>query len=383
MEAFTSPSLSSFSSTSTPFPSTLKGCNTRTMATAALSPRLLRTPRTRHLLFRSYTTTRPRHLLSIADLTPHELTTLILSAYAHKSHPIPPSTQPLLGQTLALLFTKRSTRTRVSTEAALARLGAHPLFLSPGDIQLNVNETLRDTSTVISSMTSGIVARVDAHADVEEMAKWSGVPVLNALSDLAHPLQIIADFLTLYEVFGCSKQPTASNSTSSLGLEGLKLAWIGDTNNVLYDLALASAKLGCHLSIATPPGYTLPSRILKALHNTTASSSNLPTHTHDPLSAMHNADVILTDTWTSMGAESEKSRRLREFAGFQVTEELALRGGAREGWRFMHCLPRHAEEVSDEVFYGERSLVFPEAANRLWAAVAAVEGFVVRGGELG
>ncbi|KXL44620.1 hypothetical protein M433DRAFT_68097 [Acidomyces richmondensis BFW] len=347
-----------------------------------MGTRLLRNAHSLRVLSRSYTTTisSPRHLLSIADLTPHELTTLVLSAHTHKSHVDPLPTQPLRGQTLALLFTKRSTRTRVSTEAALARLGAHPLFLSPGDIQLNVNETLRDTSTVISSMTSGIVARVDAHADVEEMAKWSSVPVLNALSDLAHPLQIIADFLTLYEVFGSSKQPS-STTAPSLGLEGLRLAWIGDTNNVLYDLALASTKLGCHLSIATPPGYTLPPRILEALHATT--SSNLPTHTHDPLAALDHADVILTDTWISMGAESEKSRRLREFAGFQVTEELARKGGARNGWKFMHCLPRHAEEVNDEVFYGERSLVFPEAANRLWAAIAAVEGFVVRRGVLG
>lgn len=324
----------------------------------------------------------PRHLLSIADLSPQELTTLVRNGASHKQAiksgaPTPSSIKDkLLGQTVAMMFTKRSTRTRVSTEGAIARMGGNPMFLGSGDIQLGVNESLYDTSVVISSMVSAIVARVDGHNDVADLAKHSSVPVINALSDAFHPLQTIADYLTLHEAFPSS----ASSSNQSLGLEGLKIAWVGDANNVLFDLAIGAGKLGCSISVATPQGYEIPASFRSIIQS--SSPSNFLTETTSPEEAVKGADVIVTDTWVSMGQEEEKAQRLLAFEGFQVTKDLARRGGAKEGWKFMHCLPRKPEEVSDEVFYSPASLVWTEAENRLWAAVAALEGFVVNKGEI-
>jgi ornithine carbamoyltransferase len=254
------------------------------------------------------------------------------------------------------------------------------MFLGAQDIQLGVNESLYDTSVVVSSMVSAIVARVNAHEDIAALAQYSSVPVINALSDLYHPLQTIADYLTIHEAFVPS-----SATPSGLGLEGLKIAWVGDANNVLFDLALGAAKLGCDLSVATPKGYGIPQRIKDVIAATSpapGTAANFIFETNKPEEAVKNADVIVTDTWVSMGQEEEKAKRVREFDGFQVTAELARRGGAKEGWKFMHCLPRHPEEVSDEVFYSPASLVFQEAENRLWAALAALEGFVVNKGEI-
>ncbi|EEP81929.1 ornithine carbamoyltransferase [Uncinocarpus reesii 1704] len=336
----------------------------------------------------SHAPSTPRHLLSIADLTPTEFATLVRNAYAHKQA-IKSDAMPerllgsLSGKTVAMLFSKRSTRTRVSTEGAVVKMGGHPMFLGKDDIQLGVNESLYDTSVVISSMVSCIVARVGPHSDIANLAKDSSVPVINALCDTFHPLQAIADFLTIHETFA---SPSIANRThsSSLGLEGLKIAWVGDANNVLYDLAIAATKMGVNISVATPKGYEMPSQILELVQKAregVQSPGNL-TQTTVPEEAVKNADVIVTDTWISMGQESEKVKRLEAFKGFQVTSDLAKRGGAKEHWKFMHCLPRHPEEVSDEVFYGERSLVFPEAENRLWAAISALEGFVVNKGKI-
>lgn len=328
----------------------------------------------------------PRHLLSIADLTPHELTTLVRNAAKHKntikSSPTTPAAiqNSLLGKTIALMFSKRSTRTRVSMEGAIAHMGGHPLFLGAQDIQLGVNESLYDSSVVISSMTAAMVARVNAHADVADLAKHSSVPVINALSDLYHPLQTLADYLTLHEAFPSTQ---TDPSSSSVGLQGLKIAWVGDANNVLYDLAIGAAKLGCELAVATPSGYGIPDFMRDTIAASTTSGNGFNmAETTVPEEAVKNADVIVTDTWISMGQEGEQAARLKAFEGFVVTEELAKRGGAKEGWKFMHCLPRHPEEVSDEVFYSPRSLVFPEAENRLWSAIAALEGFVVNQGKI-
>jgi len=227
-----------------------------------------------------------------------------------------------------------------------------------------VNESLYDTSIVISSMTAAIVARVGPHSDVADLAKHSSVPVINALSDLYHPLQIIADFLTIAEV-------NLSSSTSSLGLEGLTLAWIGDANNVLYDLAIGAVKLGVNISVATPKGYEIPQQMRDVIAHAASTTPNAGKlfETNVPEEAIKGADILVTDTWVSMGQEEEKAKRLKAFEGFQITSELAKRGGAKENWAFMHCLPRHPEEVNDEVFYGPRSVVFREAENRLWAAI--------------
>jgi ornithine carbamoyltransferase len=317
----------------------------------------------------------PRHLLSVADLTLGELTTLVRNASSHKtsikSGSIPKTLlNSLTGKTVAMMFNKRSTRTRVSTEAAVAVMGGHAMFLGKDDIQLGVNESLHDTSLIISSMTSCMVARVGPHSDVAGLAKHSSVPVINALSNDYHPLQTIADFLTIHEAFPSSPSRSLL-STPSLGLEGLKIAWVGDSNNVLFDLAIGALKLGVDISVASPHGYTIPPTMLEIIQASAdgLSSPGKITQTSIPEEAIKNADVLVTDTWVSMGQEEETSKRLKAFAGYQITNELAKRGGAKEGWKFMHCLPRHPEEVADEVFYGPRSLVFQEGENRLWAAI--------------
>lgn len=226
-----------------------------------------------------------------------------------------------------------------------------------------MNESLHDTSVVISSMTSCMVARVGPHSDVATLAAHSSVPVINALSDDFHPLQSIADFLTIHEAF--------PSSSPNLGLSGLKIAWIGDSNNVLFDLAIAAVKCGATIAAASPEGYGIP-QPMRDLIASAAAAAPAPgrlVETTVPEEAVRDADILVTDTWISMGQEAETQKRIKAFEGFQITEELAKRGGAKEGWRFMHCLPRHKEEVDDEVFYGPRSLVFPEAENRLWAAL--------------
>lgn len=286
----------------------------------------------------------PRHLLSISDLLPSELTTLVRNASKYKtavkSSHVPPHLQNrLMAQTVAIMFTKRSTRTRVSTEGAITMMGGNPMFLGSQDIQLGVNESLYDTSVVISSMVSAIVARVNAHNDVANLAKHSSKPVINALSDLYHPLQTIADFQTLLEAFPNQQ----STGAESLGLEGLKIAWVGDANNVLFDLAIGAAKLGVEVAVATPKGYEIPG-FMRDIIKSTNPSFKL-TETTEPAEVVKNADVLVTDTWVSMGQEAEAKKRLRDFEGFQITKELAQRGGAKEGWKFMHCLPRHPEEV--------------------------------------
>ncbi|KAG8527954.1 uncharacterized protein KY384_006870 [Bacidia gigantensis] len=331
----------------------------------------------------------PRHFLSTADLSSTELTTLVRNAHAHKQS-IKAGAMPksllgaLSGKNIALMFNKRSTRTRVSSESAITMLQGHTMFLGKDDIQLGVNESLKDTAIVISSMVAAMVARVAAHADVADLATHSTVPVINALSDDFHPLQAIADCLTIYESFA-SNRTNARSSVPGLGLEGLKLAWVGDANNVLFDLAIASGKLGMDMAVATPNGYEIPHQMRENIvkGRGDARTQGSFTESQVPEEAVSDADVIVTDTWVSMGQEAEQQKRLAAFKGFQVTFDLAKRGKAKPGWKFMHCLPRHAEEVSDEVFYSPaRSLVFPEAENRLWAMLAVLEAFVVNHGKI-
>ncbi|KAK7608056.1 ornithine carbamoyl transferase precursor [Phyllosticta paracitricarpa] len=326
----------------------------------------------------------PRHLLSIADLTPEELTTLVRNALSYKRSikggSVPNSIRGALdGKTIAMTFSKRSTRTRISTEGAVVKMGGHPMFLGKEDIQLGVNESLYDTAVVMSSMVAGIFARVGPHSDVATLAKHSSVPVINALSDLYHPLQTIADFVTISENF------LYAPHSDSLDSAGLKLAWIGDANNVLFDLAIGAAKLGVDLAVATPKGYEIPSSIRDQIAEAAAgpgSGGGRLIETTSPSEAVAGANVLVTDTWVSMGQEAEAQKKMADFAGFQITEAMGREGGAKDNWKFMHCLPRHAEEVADEVFYGPRSLVFPEAENRLWAAISAIQAFIVNQGDI-
>ncbi|KAI9605895.1 hypothetical protein H4Q26_004265 [Puccinia striiformis f. sp. tritici PST-130] len=273
--------------------------------------------------------------------------------------------QKLDGKTIALIFGKRSTRTRVASESAPALVGGHPMFLSPADIHLGVNESLYDTAQVVSSRVDGIMARVGDHSEVEQKSRYywllaenSTVPVANALSSLCHPTQILADLVTLLE----SCFPHLSS------LSGLNVTWIGDLNNILNDMVVAYPRLGINLKIATPNGYPLDQ------HESCHRGGKL-VHVHDPLVAVQDADVSVTNTWISIGQESEMTKRLQDFSGFQITEELCKKGKAELDWKFMHCSPRHKEEVNDEVFYGPRSLVFSEAENRRWTILSVFQAY--------
>jgi ornithine carbamoyltransferase len=257
-----------------------------------------------------------------------------------------------------MIFQKRSTRTRVSSETGMSLLGGHALFLGPSDIQLGVNESMRDTSSVLSRFNDVILARVFGHKDVVELAKYSQVPVINALSDMHHPLQTLADLMTLQEHFGKEN------------LAGKTVAWVGDGNNVLHDLALGSAILGMNVNVATPTGYEMNAKILAQTKALAAQHGGLVKTTTVAAEAVKGSHVVVTDTWVSMGQEDEYAKRVKEFAGYQV--DLTLMSRADPSAVFLHCLPRHPEEVADEVFYSEKSLVFPEAENRMWTVMAVV-----------
>lgn len=243
------------------------------------------------------------------------------------------------------------------------------MFLSPADIQLGVNESLRDTATVVGSMVDGIMARVGDHSEVELLAQHSSVPVINALSSLYHPTQILADLVTLLESFFPHSRHLSS-------LNGLNVTWIGDANNILNDMIVTYPRLGINLKIATPQGYPLEPQVLDRLRDQKDDHrGGKLVHLHDPLAAVQDADVVVTDTWISMGQESEMAKRLNDFQGFQISEEMCRNGKAKADWKFMHCLPRHQEEVNDEVFYGPRSLVFPEAENRKWTILSVFQSY--------
>ncbi|KAI8873044.1 ornithine carbamoyltransferase [Ramicandelaber brevisporus] len=339
------------------------------------------------------------HLLSMRDLTTPQIVSLVNSSlklkhYAKNAGVTSAPSQPLKGQTLAVMFSKRSTRTRVSAESAMAYLGGHAMFLGSQDIQLGVNESLLDTAKVISSMVSGIMARVYKHEEVAELAKHSRVPVINALSDLYHPTQTLADLMTMHEAthadlvaqgkMGVDNHTDVYQVGIDQTLPGKKVAWIGDSNNILYDMLNAMPRLGVSVSIATPRGYQVPLELLEAAHKDASESKHGTSTTvevsHDPVQALEGADFIVTDTWVSMGQESEKAARLRDFAGFQVSNELIKKSNPSANWKFMHCLPRKQEEVTDEVFYNQRrSIVFEEAENRKWTIMAALQAMLVDG----
>ena len=258
-----------------------------------------------------------------------------------------------------MIFQKRSTRTRVSTETGMSLLGGHALFLGPSDIQLGVNESMKDTALVLSRFNSLVLARVYSHADILELAEHATVPVINALSDLHHPLQTLADLMALQNHFG------------SDSLRGKTLSWVGDGNNVLHDLMLGAAKIGMNVRIATPTGYEPNADILAKTQQLAKDNGTADVFsTTDASEAVTGADVIVTDTWVSMGQEEEYAKRVKEFDGYQVNAGLMRK--ANDGAVFLHCLPRHPEEVSDEVFYSPQSLVFPEAENRMWTVMAVM-----------
>lgn len=263
--------------------------------------------------------------------------------------------QPLKGKTIGLIFEKSSTRTRVSFEVGMFQLGGHALFLSKNDIQLGRGETISDTAQVLSRYLDGIMIRTFAHSNVTELAKYADIPVINGLSDDAHPCQVLADFQTVLEHKG--------------QLKGLKMAYIGDGNNMAHSLMIGAAKLGVHVSVASPEGYEPNSAIVEKAKSIAQGTGSQVVVTHSPEEAVKDADIIYTDVWASMGFEEEQQAREAAFADYQVNEELVK--GAKKDYIFLHCLPAHrGEEVSEGVIDGPNSAIFDQAENRLHAQKA-------------
>jgi ornithine carbamoyltransferase len=291
-----------------------------------------------------------KHLLSLKDYSRADIEEIFNLAREMKSRPRD-YRKALDGKTLAMIFQKPSTRTRVSFEVGMYQLGGHALFLGADAIQLNRGETVPDTARVLSRFVDGIMARVFAHQDIMDLARHATVPVINGLSDLLHPCQALAAYFTLLERRGT--------------LDGLKVAYVGDGNNVCHELMFGAVKLGMAMSVASPAGYEPKELIVKsAAREAQKSKSPLPEVMSDPREAVKGADVIYTDVWTSMGQEAESGARAQAFQGYVV--DPALMSHAKPDAVFMHCLPAHrGEEVAAEVMDGPQSVVFDEAESRL------------------
>ena len=290
-----------------------------------------------------------RHLASIHDLSVDEIKEIMALSTKIKAEP-ENYRQALAGQTLAMIFQKPSTRTRVSFQVGIYQLGGTGLSLGQKELQLGRGETVADTAQVLSRYVEGIMARVFSHDDIETLARFSTVPVINGLSDLLHPCQAICDFFTIEERFGSA--------------EGLKVTYVGDGNNVAHSLAYCAARMGSHLMIATPPGYEPDEAVIaQAQQDGEATGARIEV-LHDPDEAVSGAKVVYADVWTSMGQEEEARKRRRELATYQVNERLF--GLADDDAIFMHCLPAHrGEEVTDEIADHQRSVIFDQAENRL------------------
>jgi ornithine carbamoyltransferase len=261
----------------------------------------------------------------------------------------------LPGRTLGMIFQKPSTRTRVSFEVGIAQLGGTGLYLSAGDLQLGRGETLKDTATVLSRYLDAIMIRAFAQEDVEELARHASIPVINGLTDSAHPCQALADVMTIRERLGL--------------LAGVKLVYLGDGNNVCASLMVAAAKLGLNFRAATPKGYEPSAEAVEIAREAATESGATIELLADPREAAAGADVLYTDVWTSMGQEEERERRLRDLSGFGIDDELV--GLASEDAIVLHCLPAHyGEEITEDVLYGPQSAVWDQAENRLHAQKA-------------
>ncbi|MDR9853346.1 ornithine carbamoyltransferase [Paenibacillus sp. VCA1] len=297
-----------------------------------------------------------RDLLELDDYTTEEIQYLLdLAIELKRKQKNGEVYQPLKGKTIGLIFEKSSTRTRVSFEVGAFQLGAHALFLSKNDIQLGRGEIISDTAQVLSRYLDGIMIRTFGHQNVVDLAKYASVPVINGLSDSAHPCQVLADYQTILEHKG--------------KLKGLKLAYIGDGNNMAHSLMIGGAKLGVHVSVASPEGYEPDAEVVKASREIAKETGAEIVVTRSPQEAVKDADVIYTDVWASMGFEEEQKIREAAFKDFQVDEELAK--GAKSDYLFMHCLPAHrGEEVSEGVIDGKNSVIFDQAENRLHAQKA-------------
>jgi len=300
-----------------------------------------------------------KDLLSISDVA-DDLGSLLVHARRLKAERRRGSLKPSLrGMNLAMIFEKPSTRTRTSFEVAMNDLGGHALYLSSRDLQLGRGETIADTARVLSRYVDAIVFRAFRHTDMVELARWATVPVINALDDLEHPCQILADLLTLHERWQGK-------------FSGHRLAWVGDGNNVLHSLLLGAAAVGLGLAAAAPPGYEPRPDVVEAARALARRSNTDLVLTHDPRTAVRGADAVYTDVWVSMGDEAEQGAREAAFRGYRVDDDL-LRLAAPSAF-VLHDLPAHrGQEISDAVLDGPRAAVWDQAENRLHAQKAVLE----------
>jgi ornithine carbamoyltransferase len=294
-----------------------------------------------------------RDYLSISDFSSEEIRLLLDAAHELKKELKAGIPHPVLkGKTLGMIFTKASTRTRVSFEVGMYQLGGFALFLSAQDIQLRRGETIGDTARTLERYLDGIMIRTFDQADVDDLARYGSIPVINGLTDLMHPTQALADIMAIEEHQG--------------KLDGLKLAFIGDGNNVAHSLLQICAKVGMHMTIACPPGYEPDPEILAGARSDAAATGARLEVVADPFEAVAGADALYTDVWASMGQEAERAERIKIFSRYQVNAELL--GRAASGAVVLHCLPAHrGEEITDEVLDGPQSVAFDEAENRLHA----------------
>ena len=300
-----------------------------------------------------------KHLLKMLDLSTDEIIDILNLADQLKyelKHGIP---HPhLKGKTLGMIFQKASTRTRVSFETGMYQLGGQALFLSNRDLQIGRGEPIEDTARVLSRYLDGIMIRTFGHDKLVEFAKWADVPVINALTDLLHPCQVLADMLTIREHLGKN-------------LKGLKLAYIGDGNNMTNSLMYGCAKMGMTFAAATPKGYEPDAEVVKNAKADAKATGAKIVLTNDVKEAAKDADVLYTDVWVSMGEEEEREKRLKDLAGYQINKELLKKAGKRAV--VMHCLPAHrGEEITADVFEDNADVIFDEAENRLHAQKAVL-----------
>lgn len=306
-----------------------------------------------------------RHFLAISDYSSEEICYLLGLAARLKQEHISGGNKPILSnKNLGMVFQKPSLRTRVSFEVAMRHLGGHALYISPAEIGLGSRESIADISRVLSGYVDAVMARVFAHEHMLELARYSRVPVINGLSDYNHPCQAMADALTIQEHFGT--------------FSGLKLAYIGDGNNMAASLIHICAKLGMHFSIASPDGYDLKDAVVQTARTFAAETGSRLFLERRPEDAVQDADVVYTDTWTSMGQEEEAARREKAFSGYQINSRLLAK--AKPGAVVMHCLPAHrGQEITDEVADGPQSLIFQESENRLHAQKAILAHLLAPG----
>ena len=297
-----------------------------------------------------------KDFIDITDYSAEELRQLLDLAVRLKQEYQQGGNQPILkGKVLAMIFQKPSLRTRVSFDMGMRHLGGDALYLSPSEIGLGQRESIADVARVLSGMVQGIMARVFQHEHVLELAKWASIPVINGLSDASHPCQALADIMTVYEKFG--------------RIEGINVCYVGDGNNVAASLMQISSKLGANFTIATPEGYDLPEEVIQKIQPIARQSGSELKFLRDPHQAVRKADVIYTDTWTSMGQEAESANREKVFPPYQVNEQLVAE--ANPDVIVMHCLPAHrGQEITDAVADGSHSMLFPQAHNRLHAQKA-------------